>query len=150
MKKTIVLQVISMQLLAEGAVIITKPSADNPSKNGVHQISAGQLSRIARRTLGVDRPIGLKHMIDVSNGSAKLSIEAELCKAGDTYTKPNGETGTYGDKDWTKYSNHAIELGAVAKLKLAELSLGNAFQEANYVQAPKAVVVETPEANPEV
>ncbi len=141
--KKIILQVLSIQLFAQPnsrgnvAAIITKPSKENPSVNGVHEINEGQLRRIATRCLGVFNPIGFKHMIESCNGAAKLTIDALDCKIGDAYKKSNGETGTY-TKDWTKYSNHEVSLGVVGSMKLAELSLASSFQFAtqSYTQDP--------------
>jgi hypothetical protein len=122
MKTQIKLAVIGMQFLPDGkAVILTKPSKQNPSENGSHVINEGQLKRICLRA-GVYNPTALKALIDLSNGSAQLIIDAEDVKAGETFKKADGETGTY-TKDWTKYNNHEIVLGAVAKMKIVENEL---------------------------
>lgn len=141
--KKVVLSVLSIQLFAQPnnrgnvAAIITKPSKENPSANGVHEINEGQLRRIVTRCLGVFNPIGFKHIIETCNGAAKLTIDAVECKAGETFEKSNGEKGTY-TKDWTKYSNHEVSLGVVGSMKLAELSLSASFQQAaaSYSVAP--------------
>lgn len=148
--KKLILSVLSIQLFAQPnsrgnvAAIITKPSKENPSANGVHEINEGQLRRIVSRTLGFYSPIGFKHIVDACNGSVKLSIDALECKVGEAYKKANGETGTYA-KDWTKYSNHEVSLGIVGSMKLAELSLSAGVQEAtamySYTAAPRKEVV---------
>lgn len=150
--KKLTLSILEVQFLTGGAaVIITRPSKDNPSANGVHKLNAGQFQRIVERTLGVYNPAGFKHIVSVANGAAKLTIDAEQCKAGDPWeNKATGEKGVYL-KDWIKYSNHAVELGAFATMKLAELSLSASFQQAamNYssVAPQKVAVVATSEAN---
>lgn len=155
--KKIILQVLGISLFAQPdkngnvAAILTKPSPSNPSANGVHTINEGQLRRIVTRSLGVFSPVGFKHIIDTCNGSAKLTIDMEDCKSGDTYKKRNGETGTY-TKDWTKYSNHEVQLGVVGSMKLAELSLASAFQaqaDSYAYVAPKKAIVEAEEAKTE-
>lgn len=132
--KKLILAVIGVQLFSQPnargnvAVIITKPSKENPSANGVHEVNEGQLRRIVTRCIGFYNPIGFKHIIDTCNGSAKLTIDALECKTGEAYKKSNGETGTY-TKDWTKYSNHEVALGLVGSMKLAELSLKAGFDQ---------------------
>jgi hypothetical protein len=143
--KKITLTLLDVQLLptpdARGnvAVLITKVATNNPSKNGVHAISAGQLQRIVTRAIGLFNPIGFKHIVSLCNGSAKLTIDMEECKQGDAWkNERTGETGTY-EKDWIKYSNHAVELGVLGSMKLAELSLSASFaQVANQYAAPIA------------
>lgn len=125
--KKITLAILGMQLLAEGKVaLITKATPENPSKNGVHVLSEGQIRRISIRTLGVYNPVALKHFVELSNGNAKLTIEAEECKAGEAFDKADGSKGTY-TKDWTKYQNHDIKLASVANVKLAEMSIAASF-----------------------
>ena len=148
--KKLILSVLSIQLFAQPnsrgnvAAIITKPSKENPSANGVHEINEGQLRRIVSRALGFYSPIGFKHIVDACNGAVKLSIDAVECKVGEAYKKANGETGTY-TKDWTKYSNHEVSLGIVGSMKLAELSLSAGVQQAtamySYAPAPRKEVV---------
>ena len=131
MKTQIKLVIIGMQFLPDGkAALITKPSKENPSQNGVHVVTEGQLKRICLRA-GLYNPDALKALIDLSNGSAQLVIDAEECKAGDTFKKANGETGTY-TKDWTKYNNHEVILGVVAKMKIAEKALERDIYERSY------------------
>lgn len=143
--KKLSLSVIGVQLFSQPnsrgnvAVILTKPSKENPSANGVHEVNGAQLQRIVTRCLGVFNPIGFKHIIETCNGAAKLTIDALECKTGETYAKANGETGTY-TKDWTKYSNHEVSLGVIGSMKLAELSLASSFaQLATSYSAPVAV-----------
>lgn len=141
--KKITLTLLDVQLLptpdARGnfAVLITKVATNNPSKSGVHAISAGQLQRIVTRSLGFFNAVTFKHIISLCNGAAKLTIDMEECKAGDTWTNVRtGETGTY-EKDWIKYSNHAVELGTLGSMKLAEWSSAASFaQVANQYSAP--------------
>lgn len=149
MKNKIILAVIGCQLFDDGgAVLITKPSKENPSQNGVHKLNAGQFRRIVKRCVGVENAIGFKHLIEMSNGTAKLSIDAELIKAGDTYVTKEGETKTYegakdadgkmkGDGSWTKHSNHEVTLGVAAQIKLTELSLAHSFANAQAFVQPK-------------
>lgn len=130
MKRVINLIIIGFEMLADGkAALLTKVSKENPSANGVHVITEGQLRRICLRTLGVFNPIALKHFIELSNGGARLSIDAEDCKTGESFEKANGEKGTY-TKDWTKYSNHSVKLSTVATMKLGELSIAASFANA--------------------
>lgn len=158
--KKIILQVLSIQLFAQAnsrgnvAALITKTSEANPSKNGVHEINEGQLRRIVTRSLGVFNPIGFKHMIEMCNGSAKLSIDATECVTGEAYEKSNGEKGTY-TKDWTKYSNHEVSFGIVGSQMLVKLSLQSSFEQAAQSYAPtfapkKAEVAVEAEAKGEV
>jgi hypothetical protein len=130
--KTIKLTIIGMNLLADGgAAILTKPSKENPSANGVHKVNAKQLANICVRATGFNSPIALKQAIAVSNGSAELSIQAEIIKAGDVWeNKVTGETGVhkgstkpgFEGQPYTKYSNHEIELGFAASMKLLEIA----------------------------
>lgn len=138
MKTQIKLTVLAIQLIGDGKIaVMTKPSRTNPSPNGVHVLNAAQAKRLSERTLGVDNIIGLKHLVELSNGSAVLTIDAEECKAGDAYTKSDKSTGTY-TKDWTKFSNHEMKLGVAAQMKLAELSLANSFNQVQTQSAPKS------------
>lgn len=161
--KTIKLVVLSMQILADGsAVLLTRPSKENPSANGVHKLAEGQIRRISQRAIGVNHPMALKSLVDL--GECKLNIDAEVIKPGDTYIKRDGSTGTYkgatnadgsikGDGTWTKYQNHEIELSEKAKNKLADKALDNAMNSISYTQsAPKvvAVVEQAKEETPEV
>lgn len=143
MNSQIRLIVIGMQFLPNGkAAIITKPSSTNPSENGVHVVNEGQLKRICLRA-GLYNPDALKALIDMSNGSAQLVIDAEECKTGDTFKKANGETGIY-TKDWTKYNNHEVILGAVAKAVIANKALERDVYERTYsrVSAPSVEATE--------
>lgn len=154
MKRVINLIIIGFEMLADGkAALLTKISKENPSANGVHVITEGQLRRICLRTLGVFNPIALKHFIELSNGGARLAIDAEDCKTGESFEKANGEKGTY-TKDWTKYSNHSVKLSSVATMKLGELSIAASFnQAAQEYTAPRVVkqVAEVEkEADPEI
>jgi hypothetical protein len=145
MKTQIKLTLIGMQFLPDGAaVLITKPSATNPSANGNHIIKEGQLKRICLRA-GLYNPDALKALIELSNGSAQLIIDSEDLKAGDTFkNKVTGETGTY-TKDWTRRDNHEVILGVVAKMKIAERALDHDIYERSYsrVSAPVAHVEAT-------
>ena len=158
--KKLILNVLSVQMFAQPnsrgnvCAIITKPSSSNPSANGVHEVNQAQLQRIVTRCLGVYNPIGFKHMIEVCNGAAKMTIDALDCKVGEAYKKSNGESDTY-TKDWTKYSNHEVSLGIIGSMKLAELSLSVSFNHAaeQYLQTPvtrkvaEVVVTETANEN---
>lgn len=154
--KKVILSLLSVQLLTDGgAVLITKKSTDNPSANGVHKITAGQFQRIVTRALGFYNPIAFKALIDVCNGSAKLSIDKLECKTGDAWeNKISGEKGTY-TKDWTKYSNHEVVLGIVGQMKIAEIAMTASLQlHAQSFVAPvststrkEAVVAEVAEDN---
>lgn len=151
MKTQIKLNVIGIQEIGDGRVaILTKPSKQNPSPNGTHVMSEQQIKRIAKRTLGFESARDLKNLVELSNGAAVLTIDAEDCKTGDSFKKANGETGTY-TKDWTKYSNHELKLGIVAQMKLTEISLNFSLANATQVySAPKAapVVVDENEEQP--
>lgn len=156
--KKLTLSLLEVQLLADGgAVLITRPSKENPSANGVHKISAGQFQRIVTRSIGLFNPIAFKALIATCNGSAKLTIEATLCKVGEAWeNKVTGEKGTYGinadgtakegAKDWTKYSNHAVELGIVGQMKIAELAFGASMNIMAQSYAGAPVVAKQPVA----
>lgn len=140
MKSKILLFVTGFNMLAQAdkrgnvAAIVTKPSKDNPSATGVHLVSEGQLRRIMNRCLGFESVVAFKHLIELSNGNAQLTIDAELIKPGDKYTKADGSTGIYegaknpdgtikGDGSWTKYSNHELKLATVAVMKLSDIAI---------------------------
>lgn len=151
----IILSVLSIQLFAQPdsrgniAAILTKPSATNPSANGVHTVNEAQLRRIVTRCLGFDSPIGFKHIVDACGGSVKLTIDATECKEGETYTKSNGETGIYL-KNWTKYSNHEVSLGMIGSMKLAELTLAEGVKQASGQYGVSAVSRKAAIAEPAV
>lgn len=139
--KKITLAVIGMSILADGsAALLTKPSATNPSPNGVHKLNAGQLNRIATRAIGFGGPMGvlaLKQAIAVSAGGAKLTIDTEDVKAGDVWeNKATGETGQH-TKDYTKYSNHEVELGFAATMSILNQAVTAGISQMS--QAPVAV-----------
>lgn len=144
--KTIKLAVTGMSLLADGgAAILTKVGPSNPSANGVHVMNAGQLSRLSTRVLGFDSPIALKHAIAISNGSATLSIDCTEIKAGDTWeNKRTGETGIHKGstkpghegEPYTQYSNHEIELGFAASMKMLEITAVAGLNNAATIVAP--------------
>lgn len=150
-KSKIVLSLIGMSMLADGgAALLTKPSPNNPSENGVHVMNAAQMARLATRALGFPSVPALKQAIAVSSGAAKLVIDAELIKAGDVWeNKATGETGIHtGSKTpgkegepYTKYSNHEIELGFAASMKLLEIT-------ATIGMNTVAPLVQTPVATP--
>lgn len=140
-----------LQLNPDGsAFLITKPGKDNPSTNGVHKLRAGQVNRLSQRCLGIVSPIGLKHLIGMSNGSAMYAGKCETIKAGDTYIVKDDKgvetTHTYDggvNGSWEKTSNEEIQLGMVAKAKVAELSLSAAFAQASSgYSAPVAPVAQ--------
>jgi hypothetical protein len=141
--KTIKLSVIGMSLLADGgAAILTKPSSTNPSANGVHVVNAGQLARLSTRALGFNSPMALKHAIGVANGAGILSIEATDVKAGDVWeNKTTGETGVH-TKDYTKYSNHELDLGFAVSMKMLEIAaMAGINNAAPFVSTPKKAPV---------
>lgn len=148
------LNITDVQLLPNGeAVIITKVGSNNPSDNGVYKLSAGNFRRIVERTLGIYNPIGFKHIVAGANGAAKYVFEAIECKAGEPWEKAStGEKGVY-TKDWIKYTNQSVELGVLATIKLAEMSLQASFAQVAmdyaYTTAPKVAVAATTEANNE-
>lgn len=146
--KTIKLQLLGLQIFAQPnergnvAAAIVKPTKDYPY--GVMEISAGNLARISARTLGINHPIGLKLAVDLSNGSASLSVNMEERKAGDTFKKSNGEVGTI-QKDHIAWNNHEITLGLGAQMKVTEIALGSAYSQVPSYTTPKKVVVEDTE-----
>lgn len=123
--KTLSFPINDVQLTQEGnLVIITTPSKDNTK--GVFVMNAAQTARICQR-VGIPSALAVKHIIGLSNGTSKLTIQSEDVKAGEAWTNSKtGETGTY-TKDWTKLSNHEVKLGVVAQMKVAEFSLQAAF-----------------------
>lgn len=151
MKTTIKLAIIGFSMLPDGrAAVLTRPSKENPSPNGVHELKPGQLSRIAQRTLGFNSPVALKHAIAASQGGAVLTIDREDIKAGDAWeNKLTGEKGTYGEKNggknWTKYSNHEIELGLTATVKLMEITANAAINAGALAPVAAAPVVKQPQ-----
>ena len=132
--KKITLAVIGLSILRDGGIaIITRPGKSNPSPNGVHQFTPAQAARLAARTVGFAGPmalVSLKDFIDLSAGSATLTMDAEECIAGQPWeNKATGETGTY-EKNWTKYSNHELVLGHSALVTKAQLSYQGAMNSA--------------------
>ena len=139
--KTIKIKIQGLQVREDGTlVVLTAPHAINAK--GAFVMNEAQTRRICQRA-GVPSAFGLKHVESLSNGTSFLTIQAEDCKAGDTWkNEKTGETGVY-EKDWTKYSNHEIELGFASKMKLAELSLSAAFANPQFSQpTPKVVIPE--------
>jgi len=142
--KKVSLKLLALQIFAQAnergnvAAAIVAPTKDYPY--GVMEISEGNLRRISTRCLGINHPTGLKLAIDMSNGSAKLSVDMEERKAGDSFTKKNGEKGTI-QKDHIAWNNHEITLGLAAQTKLVEIALGGAYASQSPVFAPKAVAV---------
>lgn len=146
--KQVKLNVISIKPLAEGKyAVLTKIGANNPSSNGVHVMNAGQIGRIALRAIGVESAPSLMHAINISNGSAVLTMDSQLIKAGDVWeNKVTGETGIHKGstkeghigEPYTKYSNHEIELGFAASQKMLEVFASAAIANAaQFVAAPK-------------
>lgn len=138
--------VLGVQMFAENtrgnvAALIIKPSAQLLKKDGTQvssiELKPNEFQRIVTRTLGIFNPIGFKHIVESCNGSAKLTIDAIDCKEGETFTKADGSTDVY-KKSWTKYNNHAVSLGLIGSMKLAELSLSASFAEAamQYASVP--------------
>lgn len=137
------LQIKDIQLTSEGNIVIITPATKlNPK--GVYVMNAAQTARICQRT-GVPSPLGLKHIIALDNGTAKLTFIEEECKAGETWT--NGKTGadlktgTY-EKDWIKSSNHEVQLGFASKQTIGAEVIKSMFSNmatfAAPVAAPKA------------
>ena len=150
--KKIVLTILGVQIFANPntrgnvCALIIKPSNQLVNSNGTQaqavELNEGQLRRVVSRALGIYNPVGFKHIVELSNGSAQLTIDAETCKVGDAWeNKATGEKGTY-TKDWTKYANHEVKLGMVATMKLAEMSLTASFNAVaqGYAQAPTRTV----------
>lgn len=158
--------VIGIQPLADGgAVVITRPSKENPSANGVFKLKAGAVARIAQRTLGIAGPlafVALKQAIAASAGAAIMSVDAITRKAGDVWkNEATGETGVYGakndNKDWVDYRNHEIELPAQVMTSLLGMTYGAALtshaqgafvapvaQPVRKAVVPAAITEETP------
>ena len=150
--KTLSFPINDVQLTAEGnLVIITTPSKDNAK--GVFVMNAAQTARICQR-IGIPSALAVKHIISLSNGTSKLTIQSEDVKAGEAWINPKtGETGTY-TKDWTKLSNHEVKLGLSAQMKVAEFALQAAFANPMafapmQTASPKAPVVVEEPANTE-
>ena len=138
--KTVKQTITDVQFTNDGDIaIITAPSAINAK--GVFVMKGNQANRILQRA-GVPNAIALKHLVTLTNGTSKLSIQVEECKAGDVWkNEATGETGTY-EKDWTKLSNHSVELGFAAQMKLVDASLAgmsSGFAVPQRVAAPVAV-----------
>ena len=140
---TLTIPIKDIQMNAEGnLVIICPPSKIN--EKGAFVMSAGQTDRILQRT-GIPNAISMKHLVALTNGTSKLTIDAEIVKPGDVYTKKDGSTGTYegsknedgtlkGDGSWTKLSNHNIDLGFAAKQKVADIVLNASFSNMQFGQ----------------
>ena len=147
MTTTVKQPIIDVQLTNEGNLVLICASSKLNAK-GAFVMNAAQSARILQRA-GVPNVYALKHLVGISNGTSKMSMEVENCKAGDVWINvKDGTTGTY-EKDWIKLSNHGIELGWAAQQKLVDASLAGAFSNANNfvqsaprVQAPVAAVVE--------
>ena len=138
--KTIKLSIKDVQFTNDGDIaIITDTHAINAT--GVFVMKGNQAGRILMRA-GVPNALALKHLVTLTNGTSKLTVQVEECKAGDAWTnEKTGETGTY-EKDWTKLSNHSVELGFAAQMKLVDASLAGmsaGFAPVQRVAAPAPV-----------
>lgn len=137
--KTIKETITDVQLTQEGNIVfVTVPSKHNAK--GVYVMKAAQSNRILQRA-GIPNVYALKHLVSITNGTTKLSITLEDCKAGDVWeNKTLGTTGVY-EKDWVRASNHEVQLGFAGQMKLVEASLAGAFTNNAFSPvAPKVVV----------
>lgn len=104
-------------------VLVGQPNDFNPK--GSYVMNAAQEQRLLKRC-GLVSANTLKDLVAVSNGTSKLSYVASFNKAGEAWD--NGKegaarkSGTY-TKDWTGFSNHEIDLGFIAKQKMADAAL---------------------------
>ncbi len=131
--KKISLQITGVKPQPDGGIVImTKVTKDNPSPNGNFVIKAGQAARIAAR-VGVNSLTSLQYLVKIDNGSAVLTLDAKLVKAGDVWVnKVTGEEGIHKGstkpghegEPYMDYRNHEIELGFAASNKLLELKEG--------------------------
>lgn len=129
--KQLTLSVIGFAMLAEGeCVIITRPTAENPK--GTFKFKAAGAARLSQRALGFNNPVVLQHAVKlaVAKGQCKLTVDATLCKIGDTWeNKVTGQTGVYGDKmtgekkDYWRFENHELDLGTSVAEKMFDLSM---------------------------
>lgn len=138
--KTVSLPIKDVQLTQEGnLVIISTPTKSNPK--GVYAFNANQTARICQRA-GVPHPLGLKHIVALDNGTAKLTFQEEECVAGQAWTngKEGAElkTGTY-EKDWIKSSNHEVALGFASKQTIGNVVIQSMFSNIGTFAAPSRV-----------
>lgn len=135
--KKVTLVLTGLQSLADGRhVLVVKPNADYKQEAVV--LNAGGIDRLAQRTIGFSGPaaiMALKKAIAVSNGSASITFDQELCKAGEAWKNDvTGETGIYGEKngqkDWYRSSNHEVSLGIAADMKLLEMAASIGLSQA--------------------
>lgn len=126
--KTVSYPIKDIQLTQDGnLVIISTPTKSNPK--GVYAFNANQTVRICQRA-GVPHPLGLKHIVALDNGTAKITFQEEECIAGQAWTngKEGAElkTGTY-EKDWIKSSNHEVQLGFASKQTIGNVVINSMF-----------------------
>lgn len=108
-------------------VVLTQPSASNPSATGVFKYTVGQMTRLSNRLGFGNNVIAMKH---VATLGAALTGEIKECKAGEAWVnEKTGEEGVY-QSDFTDFRNEEIVLSAVAANKVAEMALQSVFAAA--------------------
>lgn len=131
--KTIAIAIKSIEFTNAGElVLVAQPNELNPK--GSYVMNAAQEQRLLKR-VGIPDAIALKHLIALSNGTSKLSMDVTVMKAGEAWDNGKGgasrKSGIVGEKnggkDWTRIENHEITLGFAAQMKVAEIALQSAF-----------------------
>ena len=129
-------------------VIVTEKTKQYPK--GAFRFTQIGIERIAQRCMFSKDLRALKSLIQLSNGSAKLSFDVEKCVEGAEYKNAKGEVlGNY-TQNWDKPINQELTLGAVALMVLVNKSLETAFAESTpqAVYTPQPKIVE-PQNEPE-
>jgi hypothetical protein len=135
--KSLTLTVKGIQINPDGSgVVLTVPSATNPSKSGVFKYSAGGLQRLATRA-GLGNPFVLKQVVALG---ASINMDATERKAGEAWeNEKTGETGVYS-KDYIDTRNEEIVFSAVAQSMITQSALASVFG-GGFAPAPAAAPV---------
>lgn len=133
-------------------VIVTESHPEYNAKGAFVMKTEAQEQRILNR-VGINSVFALKHIIEMSNGTSKLSFLAEPYKAGDVWD--NGLEGAarksgIHEKDGVRINNESIELGMLAKLKLGEAAINSIFTSAPMPTRNTTPVIQQPAPQPAV
>lgn len=142
--KTIIANVKSIETDRFGdLIVVCNPTEANPK--GSFRLNAIREQRLLQR-VGIPNRLVLKHVVALSNGTTKLQFTAIQRKAGDVWT--NGregkdlKTGSY-TKDFVETNDYELQLGFIAKQKIAEVALQTMFSS-QFEARPAAVPVMQP------
>lgn len=126
--KTIIANVKSIETDRYGdLIVVCNPTEANPK--GSFRLNAVREQRLLQR-VGIPNRLVLKHVVALSNGTTKMQFTAIQRKAGDVWT--NGregkdlKTGSY-TKDFVETNDYELQLGFLAKQKIAEVALQTMF-----------------------